>query len=68
MAITSLVSSLIGFVCWLGSIVGIVLGIVALNQIKQSREEGYGLAIAGIAIGAVSLLVGIIFFVLAFSN
>jgi hypothetical protein len=45
-----------------------VLGIVAINQIKQSREEGQGLAIAGIAIGAVSLIVGLIFFVVALSS
>jgi hypothetical protein len=60
MAIASLVASLIGFVCCLGSIAGIVLGIVAMNQIKQTREEGHGLAIAGIAIGAVSLLVSLV--------
>jgi hypothetical protein len=39
-----------------GSIAGIVLGVVALNQIKVSGESGRGLAIAGIAVGAVTLL------------
>ncbi|AGB25069.1 hypothetical protein Mycsm_04850 [Mycobacterium sp. JS623] len=68
MAIASLVASLVGFLCWLGSIAGIVLGIVAMNQIKQSREEGHGLAVAGIAIGAVSLIVGFIFMVVAFNS
>jgi len=68
MAIASLVASLIGFICWLGSIAGIVLGIVALNQIKQTREEGHGLAIAGIAIGAVSMVVGFILFGLVLSS
>jgi hypothetical protein len=68
MAIASLVASCIGFLCWLGSIAGIVLGIVALNQIKQTREDGHGLAVAGIAIGAVSLIVGLIFFVVALSS
>ena len=68
MAIASLVASLVGFVCWLGSIAGIVLGIVAMNQIKQNRDEGHGLAVAGIAIGAVSLIVGFIFMVVAFSS
>jgi uncharacterized membrane protein len=65
MAIGSLVASLVGFLCWLGAIAGIVLGIVALNQIKQTHEEGHGLAIAGIAIGALSLVVGLVFFVFA---
>jgi hypothetical protein len=68
MAIASLVCSLVGFLCWLGSIAGIVLGIVAINQIKQSREDGQGLAIAGIAIGALSLIVGVIFFAVALSS
>jgi uncharacterized protein DUF4190 len=68
MAIASLVASLVGFLCWLGSIAGIALGIVALNQIKQTREDGHGLAVAGIAIGALSLVVGLIFFVVAFSS
>ena len=68
MAIASLVASLIGFLCWIGSIAGIVLGIIAMNQIKQTREEGHGLAIAGIAIGALSLVVGLIFFVVALSS
>jgi hypothetical protein len=68
MAIASLVASLVGFLCWLGSIAGIVLGIVAMNQIKQNREQGHGLAVAGIAIGAVSLIVGFIFMVVAFSS
>ena len=68
MAIASLVCSLVGFLCWLGSITGIVLGIVAINQIKQTREDGQGLAVAGIAIGALSLIVGLIFFVVALSS
>lgn len=68
LAIASLVASLIGFLCWLGSIAGIALGIVAMNQIKQKHEDGQGLAIAGVAIGALSLIVGLIFFVVALSS
>lgn len=51
LAIASLVASLIGWVFCLSGAVGIVLGAIALNQIKQTRQQGYGLAIAGIAIG-----------------
>src|SRR5262249_11456452 len=45
----------------LGSILGIILGIVALNQIRGSngQYEGQGLATTGIVIGAVGLLIGI---------
>lgn len=63
MAIGSLVASVIGvvpFLCGIGSIIGIVLGIIALNQIKTSGEGGRGLAIAGIAIGAVTFLISVV--------
>ena len=33
------------------AIVGIILGIIALNQIKQTGQQGRGLAIAGIVVG-----------------
>ncbi|EUA50227.1 hypothetical protein I553_9517 [Mycobacterium xenopi 4042] len=60
LAIASLVASFIGLLCGIGSIVGIVLGAVALNQIKQTRQEGYGLAVAGIVVGVATLLVNLI--------
>jgi hypothetical protein len=56
MAIGSLVASVVGVCCGIGAIVGIVLGIIAMNQIKTSGEKGNGLAIAGIAVGVVALL------------
>ena len=60
MAIGSLVASVVGVCCGIGSIIGIVLGIVAMNQIKQSGENGHGLAIAGIAVGALTLLINVV--------
>lgn len=57
MALISLISALVGVLCCIGSIVGIVFGAIAINQIKQTREEGYGLAVAGIVIGIATLLV-----------
>ncbi|BBZ51527.1 DUF4190 domain-containing protein [Mycobacterium heidelbergense] len=61
LAIASLISSFTGFLCCvIGSIVAIVLGVIALNQIKQTRQEGYGLAVAGIVIGIGTLLVFLI--------
>jgi hypothetical protein len=67
MAIWSLVSSLVGFLCWLGGPIGIALGFVALNQIKEKRQGGHGLAVAGIAVGAASLIIGLIWFIFAIS-
>lgn len=66
MAIGSLVASILAFplgFCYIGpvvAIVGVVLGIIALNQIKQSGENGRGLAIAGIIVGAVILVLTVI--------
>jgi drug/metabolite transporter (DMT)-like permease len=68
MAIASIVASAIGVLCGIGSIVGIALGIVALNQIKQSREGGHGLAIAGIVVGGVTLVFSLFWTIIAFSS
>jgi hypothetical protein len=57
MAIVSLISSIIGVFCCIGSIVSIVLGIMAMNEIKRTREDGYGLAVAGLVISIATLLV-----------
>jgi hypothetical protein len=60
MAIASLVCSLLGWLCGIGPILGIIFGILALGKIKQTGEGGRGLAIAGIAIGAVLIVFGIV--------
>ncbi|PEG39592.1 hypothetical protein CRI77_15430 [Mycolicibacterium duvalii] len=60
LAIGSLVASIVGVCCGIGSIIGIVLGIVALNQIKQTRQAGHGIAVAGIAVGAVTLVLSVV--------
>jgi len=68
LAIGSLVASILAFplafLCGIfgviAAIVGVVLGIVAINQIKQSDEGGRGLAVAGIIVGAVTLLLAVI--------
>jgi hypothetical protein len=55
LAIASLVTSLVCF-----GFVGLILGIVASNQIKNSNgtQTGQGMATAGIIIGAISTLIG----------
>ena len=56
-AIYSLISSGVGWVCCgAGSIAGIILGVLALKQIKRTGEGGRGLAIAAIVIGSLSLV------------
>jgi peptidyl-prolyl cis-trans isomerase B (cyclophilin B) len=43
--------------------VGIVLGFIALNQIKTSHEAGRGLALAGVILGFVFTLLWLIILV-----
>ncbi|WP_043646703.1 DUF4190 domain-containing protein [Nocardia thailandica] len=64
LAIGSLVASLIGGCTCVGSIVGIVLGFMAMNQIKERGGEGKGLAIAGIVIGGITIVGWILYIVL----
>ena len=58
-AIASVIASAI-WLCGLGSVIGIVLGAVAINQIKRRGQNGYGLAVAGIAIGAAGVVVALV--------
>ena len=62
MAIASLVLGILGLVCGLPAIPGLILGIVALSQVSQSRGQlaGKGLAIAGICVSAAVLLLGLL--------
>jgi hypothetical protein len=62
LAIASLVSSIAGFFCGVGYIVGIVLGFIAMKQIDESggMQGGRGLALAGVIIGFVALGIGVL--------
>lgn len=67
LAVVSLVSSLVGFfvIPFIGSIVGIITGHMSLGQIKQTGEQGRGLALAGLIVGYVGLgfvLLGLVIF------
>jgi peptidyl-prolyl cis-trans isomerase B (cyclophilin B) len=57
-AIAALISSF--FV----SVLGIILGFVALNQIKKTGENGRGLALAGIWIGFVAVGITVLIIIL----
>ena len=50
LSIISLVGAIIGF-----NVIAVILGFIALSQIKKTGEQGKGLAIAGIVIGFVYL-------------
>jgi len=61
MAIGAMIASVVGLLVPFSSIVGIVLGSVAINQIKKTRQSGYGLAVAGIVIGIATLVTYVVF-------
>jgi len=65
LAIASPIVSSTGLFCCIGGIVGIVLGLVALNQIKQTRQEGYAPAVAGIVIGVATVIISLIIWIFA---
>jgi Domain of unknown function (DUF4190) len=68
LAIGSLISSFTGLFCCVGSIVAMVLGAIALNQIKRTRQDGFALAVAGIAIGIAGLLVTFVVIIFALQS
>lgn len=62
LAIAALVSSF--FI----SLLGIILGHIALSQIRTSGEGGRGLAIAALVIGYVSIAFAVLLLVVVFSS
>jgi hypothetical protein len=62
-AVTSLVLGILGPVG--GLVLGLVFGIIALSDIKRTRQRGRGLAIAGIAVSSVWIFLVIAFIALA---
>lgn len=69
LAIVSLIASIVGVFVLpvIGQIVGIVTGHMSLSQIKARAEKGRGLAIAGLIVGYVTLVLGVlllIFFII----
>jgi hypothetical protein len=64
MAIASLVCSLLGWICAIGPILGVIFGFVALNQIKKTGQSGRGLALAGISVGFVVIAIIVVYFII----
>lgn len=64
LAIASMVLGII-WVYWLGSVLALIFGFIALNQIGKRNEGGRGMAIAGIVLGFIGLGVLILVIILA---
>ena len=59
------VLAIVGFIlAFVFALAGLVVSIIAFSQIKKTGERGRGLAIAGIIIGLLSIVLGILYFVL----
>lgn len=50
MAIAAMILGIL-WIYWIGSILAVIFGFVARNQIKQRRQDGDGMAIAGLVLG-----------------
>lgn len=62
------VMAIVGFILsFFISIAGLIVSIIAFVQIKRTGERGRGLALAGIILGAVFLVFGIIWTIFIFS-
>lgn len=63
-AIASLVLGII-WVDWVGSVLAVIFGHVALVQIKRRQQQGRGLAIAGLVLGYIGIIVLVVVIVAA---
>jgi hypothetical protein len=63
--VTSLVSvSLCG--CFIPSLVGVILGFIAMAETKRTGQDGHGMALAAVIVGIVTLIGGVFVIALAF--
>lgn len=66
MAIGALVSSLISpLLCLLPSAVGLILGLLALQETKRTGQEGEGMALAAAILGGIGTVLLVLFLVVA---
>jgi hypothetical protein len=69
LAVASLICGVLGLaLCQLAGIAALVMGYIARKRIRETGEQGAGMALAGIILGwvSVALLVGIVLFYVAF--
>jgi hypothetical protein len=65
-AVAALVCSIvIGWIPYVGAVLGVVFGIIGLRQCRRTGARGHGLAIAGIVIGSVGIVLWTLLILLA---
>ena len=66
MAIAALVTSLVGlFCCGLPSIVGLILGVIAMRETKRTGQDGYAMALIGAIIGGLAVAGWVLYLLLS---
>ena len=61
-AIAALATALGGLICCgLPSIVGLVLGVIAMRETRRTGQNGFGLAVAAVVISTLLIIVGVIY-------
>jgi hypothetical protein len=75
LAVGSLVTAIVGLLtAWcfgVGGLIGAagaVMGHISMGQIQQSNESGRGMALAGVIIGWIAVVLGVLFAILDFSS
>ncbi|MEV7012205.1 DUF4190 domain-containing protein [Streptosporangium sp. NPDC051022] len=53
------------WLCGLGSLLAVILGHIALSNIRTGREKGHGMAVTGVVFGYVGLVATLFFFVVS---
>jgi hypothetical protein len=53
----------LGLVCCIPSVIGMILGIIAMRETKRTGQDGFGLALAGTIVGGL-ITVGLVLYLL----
>jgi Domain of unknown function (DUF4190) len=61
-AIAGFIVSLVSLVfCGVTSIIGLILGIIAMRDTKRTGQDGFGLALAAVIIGAIPIVLWLVY-------
>jgi len=59
LAIASMVLGIL-WLFWIGSVLALIFGLVAHQQIKVTRQSGKGMATAGVVLGVMGIVFGVL--------